>query len=222
MRHYSTLTLVAFALMLAPLSDETRSQDHPSPGAAAGNVQEAPPPAQPGRPAAGQPAPAPAAAPGAPRPAQEAPPRAGGTPNVNVKIEVTITDQSGANPPVVKNISLVQANWQNGAVRTRNVVGIPVNAAPAGTPVITSMNYESLPLNLDAQPFVTDAASGKVRVKLSLNYETLGSGEKARTSQVTKNIDVWLDSGKPLVVSQSADAASDRKVTVEVKATILK
>ena len=31
-----------------------------------------------------------------------------------------------------------------------------------------------------------------------------------------------LENGKPLIVSQSADAATDRKVTVELKATILR
>ena len=31
-----------------------------------------------------------------------------------------------------------------------------------------------------------------------------------------------LQSGKPLVVSQAADPVSDRKVIVEVKATVLK
>jgi hypothetical protein len=33
---------------------------------------------------------------------------------------------------------------------------------------------------------------------------------------------VILQNGKPLIISQSADPVSDRKVVVEVKATILK
>jgi hypothetical protein len=33
---------------------------------------------------------------------------------------------------------------------------------------------------------------------------------------------VILQNGKPLVVSQAADPTTDRKMTVEVKATILK
>jgi hypothetical protein len=35
-------------------------------------------------------------------------------------------------------------------------------------------------------------------------------------------VTVVLDSGKPLLISKSADPLSDRTVTVEVKATIVK
>jgi hypothetical protein len=35
-------------------------------------------------------------------------------------------------------------------------------------------------------------------------------------------LSVILESGKPMVVSQAADPTSDRKITVEVTATILK
>ncbi len=39
---------------------------------------------------------------------------------------------------------------------------------------------------------------------------------------IQENLSVNLDDGKPLVVAQSADPVSDRQVTVEVRATILK
>ena len=39
---------------------------------------------------------------------------------------------------------------------------------------------------------------------------------------MNQSVTVVLDSGKPLVITQAADPVSDRKVTVEVKATLLR
>lgn len=145
---------------------------------------------------------------------------------MNVKVDLTITDQSGSNAPIVKTLSLVQASGFNGAIRTRNVVHVPAPKADAGTmtPPSFGPTFESLPLNIDARPDVLDLQTGKIRLHLQLNYSTLGAStdKGPRNSEVTKDIRVVLENGKPLIISQSADAASDRKVTVEVKATILK
>ena len=40
--------------------------------------------------------------------------------------------------------------------------------------------------------------------------------------QIRDAVTMILESGKPLIVAQSADPVSDRQVTVEVKATILR
>jgi hypothetical protein len=39
---------------------------------------------------------------------------------------------------------------------------------------------------------------------------------------ISETLNIIVDDGKPLVVAQSADPVSDRKVTIEVRATILK
>jgi hypothetical protein len=44
----------------------------------------------------------------------------------------------------------------------------------------------------------------------------------AMYGEITENLWTLLNAGEPVVVSRSADAASDRTVTVEVKAEILK
>jgi hypothetical protein len=44
----------------------------------------------------------------------------------------------------------------------------------------------------------------------------------AHTTDIQEQMNVLLTDGKPLVVSQSADPRGDRKVTVDVTATILK
>jgi hypothetical protein len=43
-----------------------------------------------------------------------------------------------------------------------------------------------------------------------------------RTTEIHENLGMILDSGKPLVVAQSADPVGDRQVTIEVKATALR
>ena len=41
-------------------------------------------------------------------------------------------------------------------------------------------------------------------------------------TELNQSLTVVLQSGKPMLISQAADPTSDRKVTVEVKATVLK
>jgi hypothetical protein len=69
---------------------------------------------------------------------------------------------------------------------------------------------------------------GPIQLELTFNYAPLKSGgeqkegNKQRPSGINQSQTVIMTSGKPLIVSQAADPISDRKVTVEVKATVLK
>jgi hypothetical protein len=77
-------------------------------------------------------------------------------------------------------------------------------------------------LNVDASP--TIMPNGKIRVKVALQY---GAGQsqpndaRPRTD-IRQTLVLNLESGKPLVISEASDPISDRRVTVEVTATILK
>jgi hypothetical protein len=143
--------------------------------------------------------------------------------NENVKIEVTITDQASANKPVTKSVTAVVGNQQNASIRTE--VKVPV-FSPEGAKNPGSFVFEDLPLDIDLYPEMLDLE--RVRVGVSLKYKTAtkpGAEPDAQTpwtAAITQRFSVFLTSGKPLVISQSADAATDRKVTIEVKATILK
>jgi hypothetical protein len=71
--------------------------------------------------------------------------------------------------------------------------------------------------------------NGRIRVAVGLEYslpalpeEPATTGPRLVRTGIQENISVNLDDGKPLVVAQSADPVSDRQVTVEVRATILK
>ena len=132
----------------------------------------------------------------------------------NVQIELTLTDQIGANPAEKKTVSMIASSGSWGKIRSVGTIR-PVGDAPY--PVV---------LNVDARPFVS--VDGPVQLELTFEYHPQkgagpeSEGAKQRPSGVNQSQTVILQSGKPLVVSQAADPISDRKVIVEVKATVLK
>jgi hypothetical protein len=132
----------------------------------------------------------------------------------NVQIELVLTDQMGTQPSEKKTVSMIASSGNWGKIRSA------ANVHPIGEPPY------SVELNVDARPFVT--TDGMVQLELTLVYAPVkGSGDpkegpRQRPSGVNQSQTVILQSGKPLVVSQAADPVSDRKVVVEVKATVLK
>jgi hypothetical protein len=85
-----------------------------------------------------------------------------------------------------------------------------------------------VPLNLDAFP--TILTSGKIRLTCSIQYNAAPSSAPVSSNDpragsgtdIKQNLVLILDSGKSLVISQATDPISDRRVTVEVTATILR
>ena len=77
-------------------------------------------------------------------------------------------------------------------------------------------------INMDARPQIL--ATGGIRVSLGLEYNprTLGNDSPTEWSSLNEQIQTVLEPGRPLVVSQAADPASDRKILVELRAAILK
>jgi hypothetical protein len=57
---------------------------------------------------------------------------------------------------------------------------------------------------------------------LEYNPRTLGSDAPTEWSSLNEQIGVVLEPGKPLIVSQAADPASERKISVQVRATPMK
>jgi hypothetical protein len=132
----------------------------------------------------------------------------------NVQIELTLSDQMGTQPAEKKTVSMIASSGSWGKVRSAASV-FPIGEPP--------YNVE---LNVDARPFVS--VDGAVQLELTFVYAPVkGSGDPnvgpaQRPSGINQSQTVILQSGKPLVVSQAADPISDRKVLVEVKATVLK
>lgn len=129
----------------------------------------------------------------------------------NVQIELTLTDQIGTQPPEKKIVSMIASSGNFGKVRSGSTVVVPGQAP------------DQVILNVDARPFVS--VDGPIQLELTLVYEPAkreGDNKNLRLSGLNQSQTIILQSGKPLVVSQAADPVSDRKVVVEVKATVLK
>jgi hypothetical protein len=151
----------------------------------------------------------PAAAPQAPprAPSLSGPALAG----VNIRLDITITDTYGG-APQKKTVALTVLSGQSGMVRTSN------NFRVAG-------GFAQVKLNVDAQAMAYQ--SGAVSTRLTVSYMPAPQGgtqsvETPPPGTLEESIAVALMDGQPLVLTESADPASDRKVTLEVKATILK
>lgn len=154
-----------------------------------------------------------AAPPQTAKPSSEAapPPRAAETGQpFNVKVELTISEEVGSTAPAKKMVSLTVADRQNSYVRS-------------GGDVRVGDRYRSVNINVDARP--TILRDGVVRLDVTLEYRPQATG--GGTSEpalwgISERVGVVLESGKPLIISQSFDPTSDRRMTVELKATILK
>ena len=125
---------------------------------------------------------------------------------VNIRLDLTITDQTGPGEPLKKVVTMVVADHNTGSIRSTGSV----------------RTQGRVQINVDARPQVMP--SGAIRLTLGLEYNprTLGNDAPTEWSSLNEQIGVLLQAGKPLVISQAADPASDRKISVEVLATILK
>jgi hypothetical protein len=196
--------VIAVALALAALTANV----------SAGATQNQPPvpAAQPGT----KPKPAPAPAPGsAPEPTSIdlLPPNPPRPPAqlANVRVELTITDQRGTAPAAAKTVSMLLADRFNGRVRTSGNVKV-------------GAGFQPITLNVDAQPEIL--RDGRIRVQVSLEYRAhnaeSGPPEDAQPGGLVEQFSVILEDGKPMLITQSADPATDRKVRVEMKAALVK
>jgi hypothetical protein len=133
-----------------------------------------------------------------------------------VKVELNITEESGGGAPIKKTVSAVVADGFNGYVREQ---GWTQNTTNSNLPP------RMVPLNLDAFP--TILPSGKIRLTCSIQYNAGTSSPSAAAdprpgTEIRQNLVLILENGKSLQVSQATDPVSDRRVSVEVMATILK
>ena len=140
---------------------------------------------------------------------------------VNMRLELTITDDRGNGQAIAKMVSVMTADRFWGRIRTQGEVTTSDNRR---LPVI---------LNVDARP--TLLRDNRARVEMTIEYRpaieafvappaAAGSRPDANglPPNVNESLAVVLDDGKSVLISQSADPISDRKVKVEAKLTILR
>jgi hypothetical protein len=206
-------TLVAVSMTVGVAS---RVDAQPSSSKPATQKPPAPPPAPPAtgvKPGADAPPPPP------PAPTPDGRARKVGP---NVRIEVTFTEQRSDAPAQAKTVTVTTGDGHWGRVRSQ----------------AQSSGIGGTPLNVDARPEVQP--DGRMVLALTLEYgdkrisqvemprqpdgvTVVGVPQRNITDVVmNQSVTVVLESGKPLVITQAADPVSDRKVTVEVKATVLR
>lgn len=225
LRNVSLVALLTIASAGAAVAQAPAPAAPPSPRAARpARPAPAPGTAAPAAPAAPSPAAADAAPP--PPPAAPAPPN---TPSprrenqsTNVRVDVTVTDQRPGAAVLTKTVSVMTGDGLNGSVRSQT----SYQAAGAGP--------ASAPFNVDTLPVIL--ADGKINLRLIVQYDVVPPPVPGTSCQpgapcdtvrlmgtsIRDSVSLILETGKPLVAVQSSDPVSDRKVSVEVKATILR
>lgn len=144
---------------------------------------------------------------------------------VNIKIDVSITDQSGNGPAAKKLVTMIASDRQSTIVRSSATVSVKI---PNLGPGPTSYSNRNVQINVDARPSIVAKEPNKVSVAFGLEYLPTGPRVSAQEEMEpgmtswNERLSVILESGKPMIVSQAADPTSDRKITVEITATILK
>lgn len=147
------------------------------------------------------------AAPAPPAPPPPPPPPAPPAPppdSINVRYEIALRDTGGAQPGT-KTVTMTATGGATSSVRaTGTTAGRGVN-----------------PLNVDVMP--SGIRDGRVHTYIGLEYVPQSPGAAGPPPlSVRQTLHVWLDSGKPMIVSQATDPNSDRRLEVTVTATILK
>jgi hypothetical protein len=129
---------------------------------------------------------------------------------VNVRIELTITDQRGDTTPITKTVTMIASDRSASRIRTQGDVRTP-------------MGFRPVILNIDSRPVLI--RDNRARVELTVEYRPVAAEadtEKSTTPMINESLSVILEDGKPTLISQSADPVTDRKVKVEATMTILR
>jgi hypothetical protein len=145
--------------------------------------------------------------------------------NQNIRIDVTIALKGDAKP-LLKNLSMVASDGRETKGRAGIEIPVPTQVFGGSGPV-SSFTYKTLSVNVDATPQLLDPTH--VLLRLNLQFTTVYKSESGQSlpapsfGQGSHEVrGIVFESGKPIVVTQSADGETGREYTVEVKATILK
>jgi hypothetical protein len=75
-------------------------------------------------------------------------------------------------------------------------------------------------------PTIIQKEPNKISVSFGLEYlpKTSGTQEEMEPGMTSwsERLSLILESGKPMIISQAADPTSDRRISVEITATIMK
>jgi hypothetical protein len=129
-------------------------------------------------------------------------PEQGGQP-INIRLDVTVTDQAAQGAPQPKSLMVILVDRAMGRTRAA---------------------FQDRAIAVDARPTLVD---GRIRVYVTIQSEVPGFfGPPQRTDDHTINwrnsFSLLLENGKPMLALETNDAVAKRKMSIEVKATIQK
>jgi hypothetical protein len=208
-----TVLILCFSLFLVPRlfaqqqAVPSRPVATPGPGAA---PQGTPPPtvAPPTIPPPGQQTPRPGGQLPRETPPTLAPMSPVGMGSQNIQLAVTISDSFSSDVQSKKAVTMLIVDGRSGQIRSAGGEGL---------------------MNIDARP--TIQRDGRILLQLSVEYrpdlsteqfDALRKNGVVRITMFTESLTLMVPDGKPVVASQSADPRSDRKVALEVTATVVK
>lgn len=140
-----------------------------------------------------------------PRPEPKAPPGQ----LLNIRVDVKITDERPGLAPITKTLSVTVADGHNGMVRSTTESSFGASG-----------NFRNVPLNVDVAPRLE---GNRVRLRVTLDYKFVDPADpKAGSHEVKESLSLVLESGRTVRAAESADPLTDRKVSLDVTATILK
>ena len=131
----------------------------------------------------------------------------------NVRFDIAIADEGGGAPAAKKNLTLLVQG--GGRASLRSVARVPQgpNEPASGAGV---------QLNADAEVATWfPNEPNKIRARITVDYQPYVKGA-ALPGSVRAQVDVALESGRKLLIWQTADPLSDRHTTIEVTATLVK
>jgi hypothetical protein len=209
-----TLRILVWTTLLTGLSANLAAAQTPQPPASAdatmtlpaGPDQQTPPPPQTPKPSQRPPTLTPPAEP----PVTLAPPRKARGRDLNLQVELTISDQLGTQAPEKKVVSMLVADGTFGRIRAT------ADAQRTGVGMVGTG------LNVDARPTVLE--NDRILLELTVEYTPFRESGQVpqRPTILHESLSVILQSGKAMIVSQAADPVTDRKMSVEVRASIMK
>ena len=131
----------------------------------------------------------------------------------HVKIDLTITDQLGPGQPTTRTVTMIVADRQPGSIRT-TANQVQARLFVDATPRILPNGNVNVFLGLEYNP--RQELNAKPQQQIEMGTPTTGG------STLNQRITLILEPNKPLIISQAADPVTERKITVEVRAAVLK
>ena len=189
----------------------TAADAQPRAAEVAPNARDARAPAAPAAPAATPVALVARAAAEARANAMPAPPASTGA---NVDIELTIIEYGAEGAPVQRTATVRVGDRQNGTIRS----------GAGSAPALLSGRGDTATFTADTRPTVY--ADNSVLLSLTLDYLSGGQpsaeADRGRAVVLHDSLRILVASGESIVIAQEADPAGTRRVTVAVKATVVR